>query len=93
MHGAGAGRSPKSEEVVHSTAEAVQPVIESMTPLQRDVTYDHETGQARMAVDVLLPGGERVRTTLVIAGPALHWVVLQLERAIRSRERGPAETS
>lgn len=46
-----------------------------------------------MAVDVLLPGGERVRTTLVIAGPALYGVVLQLERAIRSRERGPAETS
>ncbi|RST02942.1 hypothetical protein EF910_21905 [Streptomyces sp. WAC07149] len=61
--------------------------ITRVTPVQRDVRYDHEAGQSRLPVTVHLGDGATEETVLVLTPAQAELLHIQTGQAIDLRER------
>ncbi|WP_455356305.1 hypothetical protein [Streptomyces sp. SYSU K217416] len=61
-------------------------LVEHVTPLKRDVRYDHKAEQAVLPVRVHFRDGRKVDTTLLLDPGQMQVLAIQLERAISTRQ-------
>lgn len=61
-------------------------MVKDVTPLKRDLRYDHEAEQAVLPVRVYFCDGHTVDTVLVLTPAQTHVISIQLEKAVVARQ-------
>ncbi|MFK8906198.1 hypothetical protein [Streptomyces sp. YS-3] len=79
--------SADADQVLQVTsAPALRAPVSMVVLLERDITYDHGAGQARIGVNVVLGDGNTQRAELVLNPAQMYATSARLDRAIRARE-------
>ncbi|MCP3817526.1 hypothetical protein NLX86_05055 [Streptomyces sp. A3M-1-3] len=81
-----AAAPPESADTDEST------MLRHITPLKRDMQYDHEAAQAVLPVRAHFSDGRVVDTTVVFDPDQMQVFSIQLERAIAARQHAFSKT-